>query len=70
LRIGRLNLDDRSLLRRRRLLDDYVLLLIRFQIARRLRPRAQFLDRVQHVLLLREESVPELLSQVDFFAHP
>jgi hypothetical protein len=51
------------------LLDDHPLLFRRLQVPLRLRLAAQSLDGIQHILLLGEKRVSQLLSQVDLLAH-
>jgi hypothetical protein len=65
-------LDDHLLLDgcwRCGLLDDHPLLFCCLQVPLRLRLAAQSLDGIQHILLLGEKRVPQLLGQVDLLAH-
>src|SRR5512139_2263341 len=64
LRAGLLDDDDLRIL-----LDHHLLLLRRLQVPGIVRLLPELLDGVQHVLLLREERVPDLLRPVELVGH-
>jgi hypothetical protein len=55
--------------RSRRRLHDHVLLLVRLEVPRLLRSRPQPLHRRQHILLLGEEGIAQLLRPVELVVH-
>lgn len=65
--IGRFDLDHGGLCLG--LLDDHRLLFRGLQVALRLRPGAESLDGIQHVLLLRQKRVAEPLGHVELLTH-